>query len=111
MKKIIETLTPTIFTRDFFCDFNKIKDNVFLIKVELNILNALLGETENIEEKFIALLKQYPEVREVLPILLATRNPKLILDKETKEIIPIENLFKRNEKLIEKDALDFLNKS
>lgn len=92
-QSLTSTFTPTIFTWDFFCDFNKIKNHTFKIKVSLNILNSLLWE-RNIEMKFLEILKSYPETREVLPILLAVRDRfNIILDKETKELENISYLF------------------
>ncbi|MBT3727279.1 hypothetical protein HOG21_06560 [bacterium] len=41
-KNLIQTLQPTIFSWDYFCNFEKIKENSFNIKVQLNILNSLL---------------------------------------------------------------------
>ena len=52
---LTSTLTPTIFSWDYFSDFRKISENTFKIKVQLNILNSLLGE-KNIESKFLELI-------------------------------------------------------
>jgi len=41
-KKLISTFTSTIFTWNYFSDFEKIKNNTFKIKVYLNILNSLI---------------------------------------------------------------------
>jgi hypothetical protein len=42
-------------------------------------------------------LKNYPETREVLPILLAVRDRfNIVLDKETKELENISYLFDKN---------------
>lgn len=56
----------------YYVDFEKVKRNVNAIKVELNILNSLIGE-EDIEEKFIELVDKYPETLKCIPILLAIR--------------------------------------
>jgi type II restriction enzyme len=98
---LVSTFQPTIFTRDYFCDFQKIIKNSFAIKVQLNILNALLGE-KDIENKFIQILKQYPETRQVLPILLAVRNKfGQILDSQTKTVFQSDILFDKTNKLDE----------
>ncbi len=56
----------------YYVDFEKVYRNVEKIKVELNILNSLIG-SRNIEEDFEKLIKQYPEVLKCIPLLLAVR--------------------------------------
>lgn len=93
---LTSTFTPTIFTWDFYCDFLKIKNNTFKIKVSLNILNSLLWE-KDIENKFVEIIINYPETREVLPILLAVRERfNITLNKQTKEIENVSFLFDKN---------------
>ncbi|MBU4479934.1 type II restriction endonuclease [Patescibacteria group bacterium] len=75
-KNFIDTLNEDLFTWGYFVDFDKVIKNSFEIKILLNILNSLIGE-KNIEEKFLSLAKKYPEVRGVLPILVATRIKKI----------------------------------
>lgn len=57
---------------DYYVDFQKVISNVESIKVELNILNSLIG-SKTIEQDFEALLAKYPEVLKCIPILLAVR--------------------------------------
>ncbi len=70
------TFQDSIFTWDYFTDFEKVKLNVKKVKVELNILNSLIGE-DNIEEEFIKLISEYPKTRQALPLLIAVRKDKL----------------------------------
>ena len=56
----------------YYIDFPKIHKNVDAVKVELNILNALVG-SQNIEQEFDALIAKYPETLKCIPILLAVR--------------------------------------
>ena len=56
----------------FYINFDKVYRNVDNIKVELNILNSLIG-SHNIEEEFRCILSKYPEVLQCIPILLAVR--------------------------------------
>lgn len=56
----------------YYIDFEKVHRNVDGIKVELNILNSLIG-TDNIEKKFEDLVKRYPEILRCIPLLLAVR--------------------------------------
>lgn len=105
------SFTPTIFSWDYFCDFEKIKNNSFSVKIQLNILNSLLWETD-IENKFLQILRKYPDVREVLPILIATRNfDKNILDKNTYGIIKVSDLINPKKYLDEKEILKFFNET
>ena len=57
---------------DYYIDFNKVYNNVDAIKIELNILNSLIG-SKNIESDFENLIKKYPETLKCIPILLAVR--------------------------------------
>ncbi|WP_295237866.1 type II restriction endonuclease [Veillonella sp.] len=56
----------------YYINFEKIYHNVDSIKVELNILNSLLG-SKNIEVEFEELINKYPEVLKCIPLLLAVR--------------------------------------
>lgn len=56
----------------YYIDFEKVHRNVDAVKIELNILNSLIG-SKNIEEDFENLLKKYPEVLKCIPLLLAVR--------------------------------------
>lgn len=56
----------------YYIDFKKVHKNVNNIKVELNILNSLIG-SKNIERDFESLLKEYPQVLKCIPLLLAVR--------------------------------------
>ena len=56
----------------YYIDFEKVHRNVDGIKIELNILNSLIG-SKNIEEDFEKLIFKYPEVLKCIPLLLAVR--------------------------------------
>ena len=56
----------------YYIDFQKVHRNVDSIKVELNILNSLIG-SKNIKEDFKNLVSKYPEVLKCIPLLLAVR--------------------------------------
>lgn len=92
-QKLLATFQPTIFTWEYFCDFDKIIKNTFAVKLQLNILNSLLGE-KDIEAKFLEIIKEYPQTRAVLPLLLAVRDPfEVVLDSQTKQILQVAHLF------------------
>lgn len=57
----------------YYIDFEKVHKNVDAIKVELNILNSLIG-SKNIEVDFENLIIKYPEVLKCIPLLLAVRS-------------------------------------
>lgn len=56
----------------YYIDFKKVYKNVDSIKIELNILNSLIG-SKNIETDFENLIAKYPETLKCIPILLAVR--------------------------------------
>ena len=60
----------------YYVDFEKVKLNVNKIKIELNILNSLIGE-EDIENKFLDIVQKYPETLKCIPILLAIRQNEI----------------------------------
>lgn len=61
---------------DYYIDFGKVHRNVDNIKVELNILNSLIG-SRNIEEDFEKLIGKYPETLKCIPLLLAVRSNEI----------------------------------
>ncbi|MCQ2583423.1 MAG: type II restriction endonuclease [Treponema sp.] len=58
---------------NYYIDFDKVYKNVDSIKIELNILNSLIG-SKNIESDFESLVNKYPETLKCIPILLAVRD-------------------------------------
>ncbi len=65
----------------YYIDFEKVHRNVDGIKVELNILNSLIG-SKNIEADFENLMKKYPEVLKCIPLLLAVRANEIYCQDE-----------------------------
>ena len=51
----LSTFRETIATWDYYTDFNKVYRNVDAVKVELNILNSLIG-SDDIRNEFISLV-------------------------------------------------------
>ncbi len=66
----------SIATYGYYIDFSKEYQNIDSIKVELNIMNTLIGHTD-IENEFIRLVERYPEVLKCVPLLLAVRNKEI----------------------------------
>ena len=66
----------------YYINYEKVHRNVDNIKVELNILNSLIG-SKNIEQDFENLADKYPEVLKCIPLLLAVRaNEIYAIDSE-----------------------------
>ncbi|OLA94974.1 MAG: restriction endonuclease, partial [Candidatus Melainabacteria bacterium LEY3_CP_29_8] len=64
----------------------KIYGNVDKIKIELNILNSLIG-SQNIEEEFRNIIFKYPETLECIPVLLAVRSNEIFVKDEFDEYL------------------------
>ena len=77
----LETFRSSIATYSYYVDFEKVYGNIDAIKVELNILNSLIG-SKNIEADFVNLLKRYPETLKVIPILIAKRESEIYCQDE-----------------------------
>lgn len=60
----------------YYIDFEKVFENVESIKIELNILNSLIG-SKNIESDFEKILTEYPKTLKCIPILLAVRTSEI----------------------------------
>lgn len=74
--KWLETFRSSICDYKFYVDFEKVYGKVDNIKVELNILNSLIG-SKNIESDFKNLVAEYPKVLKCIPILLAVRSREI----------------------------------
>ena len=70
----------------YYVDFEKIYKNVDKVKVELNILNSLIG-SQNIEEEFQNILIKYPETLECIPLLLAVRSHEIFIKDQMNEYL------------------------
>lgn len=108
------TFQDSIFTWDYFTDFEKVKTHIKQVEKELNLLNYLIGK-DNIEAEFITLLKEYPQVKKALPLLIAVRADKL---KEMPIITNLQTLEAENKSdifytstLNEKELLEFFRSS
>ena len=76
------TFTDSIADYRYYIDFETIYKNANKYKVELNIINSLVG-SKNIEKDFIEIVKKYPEVLKCIPTLLAVRQNEIkVLDND-----------------------------
>lgn len=72
------TFTDSIANYKYYIDFETIYKNAEIYKIELNMMNALIG-SENIEKDFEDLVHKYPEVLKCIPTLLAVRQSEIIV--------------------------------
>ena len=72
----LDKFRESIADYDYYIDFPKIHKNIDAIRVELNILNTLVG-SQNIEQEFDGLITKYPEILKCIPILLAVRSKEI----------------------------------
>jgi type II restriction enzyme len=105
-----KTLIDTNMTYKYFVDWEKIRRNVSKLNVEINILNSLIG-SKDMQRDLKSLLKKYPEVVSVFPLIIAVRDEelKIIEDAEIKRYS-----FKKRPSLTEaetKSIIDFCVKS
>lgn len=78
----LKTFKKSISDYSYYIDFEKVYKNVDNIKIQLNILNSLIG-SKDIENDFENLIKTYPEVLNCIPILLAIRSHEIYaIDKD-----------------------------
>lgn len=76
----------SISTYSYYVDFEKIYKYAEKYKVELNILNSLIG-SKNIEKDFETIIIKYPETLEVIPLLLAVRSNEIYIKDATDEYL------------------------
>ena len=79
--KWLSNFRPSIADFSYYTDFNKVYENVNSMKIELNILNSLIG-SKNIELDFENLVSKYPEILKCIPILLAVREKEIYAGKQ-----------------------------
>ena len=72
------TFTDSIANYKYYIDFETIYKNAETYKIELNMMNSLIG-SKNIEKDFENLVNKYPDVLKCIPILLAVRKAEIIV--------------------------------
>ncbi|NLO43397.1 MAG: restriction endonuclease [Candidatus Cloacimonetes bacterium] len=95
----------SIYDYSYYVDFEKVKNNVDEIKVELGILNSLVG-SKDITADFISIIQKYPETLKCIPILLAIRRQEIFVKEQE-----IEYLFNfRNMNYSPEQYAEFMDK-
>ncbi len=74
--KWLATFRSSIANYSYYVDFDKVYESVDHIKIELNIMNSLIG-SQNFDEDFKNIIIKYPSVKECIPILIAVRQKEL----------------------------------
>lgn len=82
----LKQFKSSISNYSYYVDFEKIYEQADKYKVELNILNSLIG-SRSIEEDFEKIIVKYPETLEVIPMLLAVRSNEIYIKDKTDEFL------------------------
>lgn len=77
----LSTFRKSINEYNYYTNFEKVYENAERLKIEINILNTLVG-AQNIEKEFENILKKYPECLKAIPILLAVRENEIYCQDE-----------------------------
>ncbi len=106
---LISTLKDSNQTFDYFVDWGTVFNNVGEIEKQLNILNYLIGK-ENIKDEFGLLIKEYPEIVNVIPVLLAIRakSLKVLIDYKQKDWVYKEYFFRKKSKYSDEEIDDII---
>lgn len=83
--KWLSTFRNSIADYNYYVNFDKVYRNVDDIKIELNILNSLIG-SKNIKKDFKDLVEKYPEVIKAIPTILAVRENEIFCKDENGEV-------------------------
>jgi len=81
----LKNIRNSIKTWDYFVNWKKVDFGAEKFKIELNLLNSLIG-SKDLKKDFILLILRYPEVIRTLPVLLAVRYPKLEIVQDYKRL-------------------------
>lgn len=82
----LKTMRNSIANYKYYIDFDIVYENVEHVKIELNILNSLIG-SKDIENDFENIILKYPEVLKAIPILLAKREKEIFCMDEESSIL------------------------
>ncbi|MFC2770509.1 MAG: type II restriction endonuclease [Porphyromonas endodontalis] len=97
----MSNLSDTNATLEHWTDFQKVKNNVSVIRIKLNTLNCLLG-TNNLNDDVKTLWREYSSVFEVLPILIACRDrdQKKVINNDS-QVVTLDSYLTSEEGVIE----------
>lgn len=72
---LLGTMRPGVADWEYFVDWNKVFNNTRQIESSLNIMNYLLGK-EDFDNEFRYLVKKYPEIMQMIPVLIVRNGAK-----------------------------------
>lgn len=72
----LATFRQSINSYGYYTDFKRVYANAEKMKIEISMLNTLVG-AKNIEAEFESILNRYPECLKVIPVLLAVRKMEI----------------------------------
>ena len=75
-QKWLSTMRESIANYTYYVEFDTVYKNAESVKLELNMMNSLIG-SKSIESDFKALLSKYPEILRCIPILIAKRESEI----------------------------------
>lgn len=73
VSKFQESIIVTNRTADFFVNWDKVRENAEALRIELSLMNSLIG-SGNLEHDFKELISKYPETVQAIPMLIAVRD-------------------------------------
>ena len=79
--KWLSTFRQSINGYGYYTDFERVYENAARLKIEINILNSLVG-AKNVEDDFERVISKYPECLRAVPILLAVRENEIYCQDE-----------------------------
>jgi type II restriction enzyme len=109
---LVRSFKESITSWDYFVNWAKVFKNVNSIEIELNLLNYLIGKSDDvIEEEFEKLLQDYPKLVKVIPILVALRENKInvLVEYNEKELVYKNYQFNNNDNI--KGIVEFTKNS
>lgn len=77
----LSTFRQSINGYGYYTDFEKVYENAARLKIEINILNSLVGSND-VEADFEQVISKYPECIKAIPILLAVRENEIYCQDE-----------------------------
>lgn len=77
----LSTFRPSINGYGYYTDFEKVYKNAERLKIEINILNSLVG-SKDIEAEFKTVISKYPDCIKAIPLLLAVRENEIYCQDE-----------------------------
>ena len=81
----LKTFTDNINNWNYYVNYNTAYKNTAVVKRQLALLNTLKG-SENIEDEFRDLVKEYPECLKAIPLLLAVRENVIAITENDRRL-------------------------